>query len=69
MFVLLLVFEFEVFSNQEIWLLADWLYKHPSGLSEPELFLQRGIPDEMIAVREALDTGKKEEKTHLILFF
>jgi phosphatidylinositol-bisphosphatase len=40
---------------KELWLLADWLYRH--GLNEPDVFLQRGIPDEMAVVREFLDTG------------
>ncbi len=40
---------------KELWQLADWLYRY--GLNEPDIFLQRGIPEEMASVREFLDTG------------
>ena len=41
---------------KELWMMADWLFRQ-GGLSEPDIFLQRGIKEEMAAVREFLDTG------------
>ena len=41
---------------KELWTLSDWMYRN--GLSEPDVFLQRGIPEEMATLRECLDTGE-----------
>ena len=40
---------------KELWRLVDALYR--TGLAEKDLFIQPGVPSEVAAIREALDTG------------
>jgi len=41
---------------KELWRIIDAIYE--KGLEEPHLFVQPGIPEEITAIRECLDTGK-----------
>jgi phosphatidylinositol-bisphosphatase len=41
--------------TKELWRLVDALYR--TGLAEKDLFILPGVPEEVAAVREALDTG------------
>lgn len=43
---------------KEIWLLVDRLYRH--GIKTPGLFEKRGVPSEIIAIRDWLDIGSQD---------
>ncbi|KAG8227603.1 hypothetical protein J437_LFUL008439 [Ladona fulva] len=50
---------------KEIWFLVDHLYCH--GLRQPHLFIQPGLPHELVLIRTWLDYGSSEPLRILIL--